>query len=175
MNKENKSHRITITGSSGAGKTTLAIKIAKHFKIPIIHLDKYFWKPGWNTPDMNEWHDKVEQLVQEESWVMEGNYGSTFDVRFPRATEIIHMDFSRYLCLYRVLKRRIQSGKKLRPDLAPGCEERFELNFYKYIWDYPSVYGPRVYRDIDYLDAREKFTILKNSTDVSNYLKSLKS
>ena len=112
--------RILITGSSGAGKTTLAKSIASHLDIPLIHLDKYFWEPNWGRPNMDQWRRTVGSLVKADSWVIEGNYGSTFDIRFPRATTLIHFDYPSYKCLYRCIKRKLLTGAKVREDMAKG-------------------------------------------------------
>lgn len=157
--------RILITGCSGAGKTTLARGLSRKFNLPLIHLDQHFWQPNWEKPNMDEWYKKVEKMALEEKWIMEGNYASTFEVRFRRATMLIHFDIPRLLCLYRCIKRRMLTGRKVRSDMAEGCIERFELNFYKYIWSYPLEHNPIVY------EAREKyfngdFVILKSPSDV---------
>lgn len=55
--------RILITGCSGAGKTTLAKKIAEKFELPLIHLDKIFWQPNWGKPDMDDWHAQDRKSV----------------------------------------------------------------------------------------------------------------
>lgn len=164
--------RILITGSSGAGKTTLARKIAEKLSLPLIHLDQHFWLPNWQKPNMEDWHRRVSELVKSDEWIIEGNYASTFDVRFPRATTLIHFDLPRLLCLYRCLSRRLKTGKKVRSDMAVGCEERFEWEFYKYVWSYPNVHGPIVF---DFKDKifKGKFIRLTSLKDVQELQRDL--
>ena len=130
--------RVLIIGSSGAGKTTLASALAARTKLPLIHLDTEYWRPGWvATPD-ESWHVKVEELSARDSWIMEGNFSGTFHIRMPRADTIILLTRPRWLCLARAIWRSIKYFRRTRPDLAEGCPEQFDLEFYKWIWDLPN-------------------------------------
>ncbi|MDR2096312.1 MAG: hypothetical protein LBP76_12475 [Treponema sp.] len=82
MNKSKLGKRIMIIGSCGSGKTTLAIQLSNILKLPIIHLDKEYWKPGWVETSKEEWENKQNKLVLDENWIIDGNYGGTFDIRF---------------------------------------------------------------------------------------------
>jgi adenylate kinase family enzyme len=68
--------RVLIIGCSGAGKSTFAAKLARETKLPLIHLDREFWHAGWVETPRSEWRARVTELVADESWIMEGNYGS---------------------------------------------------------------------------------------------------
>ncbi len=98
-------NRVTIIGCSGAGKSTLARQLGTILELPIIHLDTHYWQPGWVESLATEWHQTINRLVQEQTWIMDGNYSSTFDVRLPATDTIIFLDFPRWHCLLRVLKR----------------------------------------------------------------------
>ena len=47
--------RVLILGSPGAGKSTFARRLAERSGLPLIHLDKHFWRPGWVEPAPEEW------------------------------------------------------------------------------------------------------------------------
>ena len=58
-------NRIMIMGCSGSGKSTLSIRLSEVLSIPVIHLDKHYWRPDWvSTPD-EEWHKIVQELIME--------------------------------------------------------------------------------------------------------------
>ncbi|GGD86041.1 hypothetical protein GCM10010911_50540 [Paenibacillus nasutitermitis] len=119
--------RIVLIGSGGSGKSTLARELGRILSIDVHHLDAIFWKPGWISTPKNEQKDVQEKLVSHTSWIIDGNYGGTIDIRLQAADTIIFFDLSRWICLIRVLKRRFQYRNMKRTDMAEGCEERISL------------------------------------------------
>lgn len=131
-------NKILIIGCAGSGKTTLAKKISKCTEIPIIHMDKFYWKDNWEKVTDIEWEAKVSSLCQVESWVMDGNYTSTLSMRMKYATTVIYLDMPRWKCLLRVFTRRFKFiHNQTRQDLPENCHERVNLKFYKWVWNYP--------------------------------------
>ena len=129
--------RIMILGSSGSGKSTLATRLGEITGIPVIHLDRLFWNPGWIETPKDEMTKKTIKVATSERWIIDGNYSKTLDFRIERANTIIFIDFNRVFCIYRVLKRRIMNHGKTRYDLGEGCPEKIDLPFLKWIWNYP--------------------------------------
>ncbi len=101
------SQRILVIGPSGSGKTTLSIRLGRILDLETIHLDACFWKPGWIATPQPEWREKVSKLIRKPSWVMDGTYESTLDLRIPAADAVIVVDRSRWVCLWHVLKRKV--------------------------------------------------------------------
>lgn len=135
--------RILVIGCSGAGKSTLAWAIADRYRLPLVHLDRCYWRPGWVAPSEAEWLAVVERLIAEPAWVMDGNFSSTMARRAEVADAIVFLDLPRGLCLTRVLKRIALGYGKARADVAPGCPERFDWAFLKWIWNYPKRSRPK--------------------------------
>ncbi|MCC3374254.1 DNA topology modulation protein [Cohnella sp. REN36] len=136
--------RIMIIGSGGAGKSTLARQLGEALRLPVHHLDAYFWKPGWNPTPNEEWDSFQENLVQEENWIIDGNYGRTLDIRMKQADVIILLDFSRWVTVYRVIKRRIMYHGKTRPDLNEECPESLDFEFIKWVWNFRKTRIPAI-------------------------------
>jgi adenylate kinase family enzyme len=135
--------RILVIGCSGAGKSTLARAIADRYRLPLIYLDRCYWRPGWVAPSEAEWAAEVERLIAEPEWVMDGNYSSTLRRRAEIADAIVFLDLPRWLCLLRVLRRAAFGYGRSRPDVAPGCPERFDWAFLKWVWNYPKRSRPK--------------------------------
>ncbi|MFJ1538587.1 hypothetical protein ACIODS_08605 [Micromonospora chalcea] len=98
--------RILVVGASGAGKSTLAGDLARRLDLPLIHLDRHYWRPGWTAPTADGFRAEVAALAARPAWVMDGNYASTLDSRLPRADLLVLCDTSRTRCLIRIVRRR---------------------------------------------------------------------
>ncbi len=136
--------RILIIGSGGAGKSTFARRLHEATNIELIHLDKLHWKPNWGEPSKDEWQKAVESLLKKDAWVMDGNFGGTMDIRMAACDTVIFFDLPRALCVWQAFKRYLFYRKRTRPDMGEGCDERFDVKFLKWIWDYPARTKPRV-------------------------------
>ncbi|MDH6307331.1 adenylate kinase family enzyme [Dysgonomonas sp. PFB1-18] len=152
-------NKVIIIGNCGAGKTTFAIQIARKIGLPLIHLDKEYYQPGWKRPEKDQWQKKVTELVSEPKWILDGNYISSLDIRLKEADTIIFLDINRWICILSVLKRIMQGN--IRDDMALGCKERFDTKFLKYVWSYNKQIRPRVYDLLN--EYRETDLIILNS------------
>lgn len=136
--------KILVIGICGAGKSTFATKLAKKVNIPLYHLDKMYWKEIWTESEMDDFRARVLEVTNKDQWIIEGNYGSTYDLRLPKADTIFVLDYSKYLAMFRATKRILKHYRKTRPDMAPNCPERFDWDFYKFMWNFPKNNRPKL-------------------------------
>ncbi|MGH6958619.1 MAG: hypothetical protein ACREEW_18285 [Caulobacteraceae bacterium] len=137
--------RIVVLGSSGAGKSTFARALGAALDLPVVHLDALFWRPGWTEPEPEAFRAKVAAAVAGDRWVTDGNYvGRTGDLRLPRADTVIFLDQPRWLCLTRVVWRWLTNFGRTRPDLAEGCPENFDRDFFLWIWNFERKHKARI-------------------------------
>ena len=161
--------RIMIIGSGGAGKSTLARKLGQHLGIPVIHLDTLYWQPGWLPTPSADWIGLQLKIIQNPCWIIDGNYGSTLDIRLEAADTIIFLDFEPGLCLWRVVKRYFRYRGKVRPDMAIGCPERLTPEFLQWIWNFKQEKRPQIIRKLEAY-PQSKVIVLQNPAQVSNFL-----
>jgi adenylate kinase family enzyme len=166
--------RVAIIGSGGSGKSTLARKLGEILQINVYHLDALFWRSGWVGTSKEEQRSVQENLVGQEKWIMDGNYGGTIDIRLNHADTIIFLDIPRITCLIRVIKRRIQYRKSPRPDMGEGCNERLDAEFVKWVWNYPKVKKPAIVEKLALLSNRKEVIILSSTRAVNDFLQHVK-
>jgi len=165
--------KVFIIGICGAGKSTLARQLSQKIEFPVIHLDQYYWKSGWVTQEKKDFENKVKELSKQESWIMDGNYSSTFNIRFAQADTLIVLDYSRYMAIFRSTKRIISYYGKSRPDMSSNCPERFDLDFYKYMWKFNKQHKPRTDQAIKDYGSNLNIYRFKQPKEAQAFLDSL--
>jgi adenylate kinase family enzyme len=152
-------HRVVIVGCPGAGKSSAARKLASITGLPLIHLDRHYWLPGWERPEHETWRAKVQELVEHPRWIMDGNYSGTLDVRLPVADTLVHLDFSTFVCASRVVRRMLANPACARNDLADGCAERFDWPFLRFVLNYRQKHRERDLKKLSmFTGTRRRFT-----------------
>ncbi|WP_316858265.1 hypothetical protein [uncultured Cohaesibacter sp.] len=139
--------RITIIGSSGSGKSTLAFALAEKLGLPTIHIDQEFWQPDWTEPeDKAAFLAHMHAIMDSDEWIIEGNYTTNADLpkRLERSDLLIFMDPPRLLCMWGILTRILKTYGRVRKDMAPGCPERLDWEFIKYVWNFPKTQRPKL-------------------------------
>jgi adenylate kinase family enzyme len=124
--------RLLIIGSPGAGKSTLAAQVARLTGLPLIHLDRLHWKPGWVESGKEEFDAKVSEAIAGPRWLIEGNYGRTLPLRLTRADTVVDLDLPRWQCVLGVFRRAIAYRGRTRSDMAPDCPEQLNWEFVVY-------------------------------------------
>ncbi len=166
--------RIMIIGSGGAGKSTLARQLGERLGLPVIHLDREHWQPGWVEPPRAEWEARVAELVAGERWIIDGNYGGTVGLRLAAADTVIFLDFPRVLCVWRVVQRFLAYRGRSRPDMTPGCPEQLDAEFLRWIWHvFPRKTRPTILNLLTEHGAGKSIHILRTPRQVAALLASM--
>ena len=126
--------RIAILGNSGSGKSTLAKRLADRFGVPLLYLDTVNFESGWVERDADEKTRNVARFMENEDWVIEGNYLKLLlDERLDRSDAIIILDYGRWVCLSGALRRWLRHRGTVRESMSDGCVERLDLGFLKWV------------------------------------------
>jgi adenylate kinase family enzyme len=161
--------RAIVIGSGGAGKSTFARSLSGRTGLPVVHLDKLFWRPGWQPTPKEEWAEKVRLEIEKPEWIMDGNFGGTRLMRMQAADTIIFLDLPRWQCLWRIVKRRLTHSGRNRPDMAEGCNEKLDLEFIIWVWNYPKLSRARALEEISSLKGKH-LVILRSQADINRFL-----
>jgi adenylate kinase family enzyme len=161
--------KVLVIGSGGAGKSTLARQIAERTKLPLVHLDQLYWHSGWRPTGDGEWDAVIESLLRQDAWVMDGNYGRTLARRLAACDTVVFLDRSRWVCLWRVVRRWLRFAGRDRPDMPAGCPERLSWEFVVWIWQYPRRRRPGILGRLNSLSDK-RVEILSDQPAIDRFM-----
>jgi adenylate kinase family enzyme len=112
--------RILVAGSSGAGKTTMARRLAALLDLPYVEVDGLFHGPGWT--ERPEFVEDMTSFLAQPVWVIDADYAQAREAVWARIDTLVWLDYPRWLTEARVLRRSIARGL-LRRTLWNGNTE----------------------------------------------------
>ncbi len=162
--------KIAIIGCAGSGKTTLAFHLQEKLKLPLYHLDQYYWKPGWQRAEFEEFSKIHADLCEQDEWIMEGSYYRLFYWRACHADVIIFLDVPRYKCIWYVIKRSILNFGKIIPGSPKECKQQLfsfkYLEFLHWVWTFNKCYREAIIRELDTFKDEKQVYILKSFREI---------
>ncbi len=159
--------RIMVVGPSGAGKSYFSKLLSEKLNISLYHLDNIFWNEDKTHISREEFDIRLNKIVNEDSWIIDGDYSRTYDVRMNACDTIIFLDYPLEFCLKSVEDR---IGKK-RDDI-PWIEDEFDPEFRKWIINWYKDTHPYL---MDLLDKykNKNIIIFKNRDESKKFLNNL--
>ncbi len=158
--------KIAVLGFSGSGKSTLAQALAARWDVPLLHLDRVFWLPGWQERPREESRRMIRAFLDaHDGWVIDGNYQHPeylYARRMAEADRILLLRFNRFSCFGRALKRAVQCRGQVRDSIGEGCPEKFDLGFAKWILHDGRTVKQQARHDALQKQYAEKLTIIKD-------------
>ena len=167
--------RVLVMGSSGSGKSTFARRLSDMTGIPTVSIDALFWKPGWIESDREDFEHRMTEAAQQSRWIMDGNYtrNGAGELRRRLADTVIWFDLPRSTCMLGILRRIAGSYGKVRPEMAEGCPERLDLEFFRYVWTYRREQRPKLLSYFTALRPDQSFVCFTDRTQADEYLQDL--
>lgn len=122
----------------------MAVKLGRRWGLPVTHLDKLVWRPGWVMALREELAGDVAKVLRRKAWILDGALKRHNAQAIAAADLVLFLDYPAWLCLARVLRRIFSSYRQVRSDMADGCPEQWDWAFFVWIWRWPRTHRPDV-------------------------------
>lgn len=165
--------KIILIGCPGSGKSTMALRLHEITALPVVHLDRLWWLPGWQHATREDFDRKLLQELEKPEWIMDGDFSRTLPKRLEYSDTVVFLDYPRRVCLWGVLKRVIRSYGKSRPDMGEDCPERFDFPFLRYIWNFRKKNEQNYLKMLEDLNG-QKVVILRSHREGERWMSQLK-
>ena len=139
--------KVIVIGCPGSGKSTISRELHNKTGIPLYHLDMMYWNADKTTVEKSVFLERLSVVLEKDEWIIDGNYGSTMELRMAACDTVFFLDYPLDVCLGGIKERR---GKP-RSDM-PWIETEEDAEFIEFIKSYNEQQKPKV------LELLEKYS-----------------
>ena len=162
---ECKMKKVSVICCPGAGKTTFSEKLSKKTGLPLYYLDAIWHKPDRTHISRDEFDAISEEILSQDSWIIDGNYSRTVETRLKRCDTVFLFDLPVEVCLQGAISRL---GVK-RCDV-PFIDTELDPVFRKQIEDFPSSVLPTIYALLEKYSEGRQITVFRSRAEADEFL-----
>ncbi|MBQ8906261.1 MAG: adenylate kinase [Ruminococcus sp.] len=161
--------KIMVIGCPGSGKSTFSRALHQITGIPLFHLDMMYWNSDRTTVEKAVFLKRLSDAIQQNAWIIDGNYGSTIELRLQACDTVIFLDYPLEICLDGIKERR----GKARSDMPwIETEDKEDAEFIEFIKSYNTQSKPQI-MDLLNLYSDKNIFIFNNRTEADEFLANL--
>ena len=161
--------KIMVIGCPGSGKSTFSRELHKITDIPVFHLDRMYWNADKTVVDGDIFQERLLSAIREERWIIDGNYGTSIELRLQACDTVFFLDYPLDICLEGIKARK----GKVRSDISWAQPEQEEDEVYiEFVKRYREDSRPAVLKLLDKYPDRNIY-IFKNRNEANEYLSKL--
>lgn len=157
--------KVIIIGCPGAGKSYFSNKLNKITNLPLYHLDVLYHNVDGTHIPKEEFDQKLMKIFKEDSWIIDGNYQRTIEMRIKECDTVFLLDFSTEVC---VSGAEARVGTK-REDV-PWEVDKLDEEFKQTILDFRRDKLPKIYEILDNYKDKVNIIIFKSREETDNYI-----
>lgn len=131
--------RVIVIGCPGSGKSTFSRALREITDLPLVYLDQLYWNADRTIVDKPVFRARLAEAMAGDRWIIDGNYGSTMEMRMQAADTVFFLDYPVEVCIEGV---RARMGKP-REDI-PWVETEEDGEFIDFIRTYRTDSRPKV-------------------------------
>ena len=163
--------KILVIGGNGSGKSIFSQKLGEKTGLPVVHLDKIWWRGHWEYISREEFDEKLGAELQKDEWIIDGNFERTLESRLQFCDTVFYFDFSTIQCLFGITERILNNYGKTRADMGENCPERFDFEFYKAILRFNKKNRPKTKALLE--KYKPNVIVFKNRKQAEEFLKNV--
>jgi adenylate kinase family enzyme len=128
-----------VIGCPGSGKTTFAEKLQKKTGLPLYYLDAIWHKPDRTHISRNDFDIRLQEIMDEDSWIVDGNYSRTLEIRIRHCDTVFFFDLTTEDCLWGATER-LGKGRYDMPWIDTELDPKLKLE----IEEFPEKVRPLI-------------------------------
>ncbi|MGN0533611.1 MAG: adenylate kinase [Eubacterium sp.] len=122
----NFSHKkIIVIGCPGAGKSTFSRKLHNVTGIELFHLDAIYWNEDCTHISRQRLIKKQKEIFKKESFIIDGNFRRTLELRISQADIIFFFDLPTEICIQGAKNR--EGNRPEMPCQLPSNDELIDF------------------------------------------------
>jgi adenylate kinase family enzyme len=176
--------RVAVFGNAGAGKSTLAMRLAELTGVPLYTLDTIQFRAGRYRPDekdggkvAHEEYLKIHaDLLKRDRWIIDG-YGSVASAweRFDAADALVYIDLP-LLTHYRWVTKRLVKGLLRNPEGWPENSPVWSstLDSYRVVWLCRRRLTPKYRQLVATASSYKRVHHLRSPAEIHSFLEAVK-
>lgn len=159
--------RVIVIGCPGSGKSTFSRALHQKTGLPLYHLDLLKWNSDKTTVNKEIFRERLHNVLALDSWIIDGNYGSTIELRLKECDAVFFLDLPTEICIDGIKERQ---GKP-RPDM-PWVETEDDEEFLQFVRDYNTQSRPKVVELLEQY-CEKQIIIFKSREEMDDFINTL--
>ncbi len=156
--------RILVIGCPGSGKSTFSRTLHQLTGLPLYHLDLLYWNADKTTVSRDEFIKRLKEVLQMETWIIDGNYASSLESRLNACDTVFFLDYPVEVCLEGIVLRK----GKVRTDM-PWIEMEDDNEFIDFIKNFNGQVRSEIFKLLQKYSDKEIY-VFKSRDDASSFL-----